>query len=188
MAFDPTNSLTAFFQEAISEAIRNQGVPASELTEFYLVRLLADYARTPVDDEPLALQMAQAQVASTEERARKLRDIGDRSLYVSGFFSDSLNRSLVDVDYYIRMGGSAYRQLARLPARVTSAFSPVYGELSEGFPRFVDVLAEVSESSALSSDRGVVQLYERYLKTGSEWIARRLRARGVLPRPAGDVQ
>jgi hypothetical protein len=27
----------------------------------------------------------------------------------------------------------------------------------------------------------VVQLYERWLKTGSEWIARRLRARGVLP-------
>lgn len=188
MEFRPHTSLSAFFHEALTAAIRNQGVEASEATEFYLVNLLAEFARSPIGDAPLALQLAEAQTASPEERAHKLREIGDRSLYVSGFFSDSLQRRLVDVDYYIKMGGTAYRLLARMPSR-TASFSGVYLELSGKFPRFVDVLAEVSELSSLSSDAGVVQLYERWLRTGSEWIARKLRARGMLPGGGGgEVQ
>ena len=178
-------SLSAYFHEAVTSAIKNQGVDTSEMTEFYLVNLLADYAKQPLDDEPLALSFAEAQMASPEQRAQRLREIGDRSLYVSGFFSDSLQRRLVDVDYYIRMGGSAYRQLARMPPRGRNALPEVFAELSGKFPRFVDVLAEVSELSALKSDTGVVQLYERWLRTGSEWIARRLRAKGVIPGSGG---
>ncbi len=58
-------------------------------------------------------------------------------------------------------------------------FGEVYLELSGKFPRFVDVLAEVSESSIVS-DRDVIQLYERWRKTGAEWIERKLRACGVI--------
>jgi len=125
-------------------------------------------------------------IAPPEERARTLRDVGDRSLYVSGFFAESLQRRLVDVDYYIRIGGTAYRQLASMPAR-SGPYGEVFLELAGKFPRFVDVLAEVSEGGAIATDAGVVQLYERWLRTGSEWIARKLRARGVLPNQ-GDLQ
>jgi hypothetical protein len=52
--------------------------------------------------------------------------------------------------------------------------------LSDKFPRFVEVLAEVSESSSLGNSSGVVQLYERWRRTGAEWIARKLRARGMI--------
>lgn len=187
MEFGTHPSLTAYFQEAVGEALRNQHVSASGLTEFYLVRLLADFATATIDDAPLALQMAEAQLASPEERARKLREIGDRSLYVLGFFADSLSRRLVDEDYYIRMGGTAYRQLARLPVRTASHFTAAFCELGEGFPRFVDVLAEVSEVSATASDTDVVRLYQRWQRTGSPWLLRRLRALGVVP-SGGDVQ
>lgn len=186
MDFGPHQSLSAFFHEAVTEAIRNQGVDASEMTEFYLVNLLSDYAKVPLDDDPLGPKLAEAAVAAPEERARKLREVGDRSLYVLGFFADSLERRLVDADYYIRIGGTAYRQLARMPARGAS-WSEVYLELSGKFPTFVDVLAEVSELSTLTSDTAVVQLYEKWRKTGSKWIARRLRAKGVLP-ASGESQ
>lgn len=180
-------SLTAYFQEAVGDALRNQGVSASGLTEFYLVRLLSDFATASIGDAPLALQMAEAQMASPEDRARKLREIGDRSLYVLGFFADSLSRRLVDEDYYIRMGGTAYRQLARLPARTTAHFTEAWSELGDGFPRFVDVLAEVSELSATARDTDVMRLYQRWQRTGSPWLARRLRALGVMP-GGSDVQ
>ena len=42
-----------------------------------------------------------------------LRSVGDQSLFITGFFADSLNRSLVDVDFYIHLGELAYRSLAR---------------------------------------------------------------------------
>ena len=50
MDFGPHPSLSAFFHEAVSSAIKNQGVDTSEMTEFYLVQLLSDYAKTPVED------------------------------------------------------------------------------------------------------------------------------------------
>ena len=34
--------------------------------------------------------------------------IGDVSLFTSGFFADSLRGKLVDVDYYVNIGGAAY--------------------------------------------------------------------------------
>lgn len=180
MDFAPHSSLTEFFHEAVTAAARNQGLRPSEHTEFYLVNLLAGFARTPVDHEPLALQMAEATFASSEERAQKLREVGDRSLYVSGFFSDSLNRRLVDVEYYIRMGGNAYGQLALMPVS-RAPRGDVFRELARDFSRFVDVLSEVSEWSALASDHGMLQLYERWRRTGADWMERRLRAMGMLP-------
>ena len=47
-----------------------------------------------------------------EQRAR-LRYLGDFSLFTSGFFSDSLSRRAVDVDYYVSMGEFAYGSLGR---------------------------------------------------------------------------
>jgi hypothetical protein len=176
-------SVAEYFHEVVTEAIRNQGVDTSETAEYYLVNLLAAFAKSPVDDEPLALKISAAVLASPDERMRQLKDVGDTSLYVSGFFADSLNRRLVDVDYYIEIGGRAYGELAR-QFRVyrNSEVGAVYVELHEKFPRFVDVLAEISEKSAMTSNQGVVQLYERWLRTGSERVAQRLRAQGVLPK------
>jgi hypothetical protein len=180
-------SLAEFFHDRVSEAIRNQRLDATTPTECYLVSLLADFTKAPPDDEPLALKLAAA-VNSPDERVRQLKDVGDTSLYVSGFFADSLQRKLVDVDYYIQMGGAAYSELARyFRGNPNSAvFGEVYDELGLKFPRFVDIFAEVAEET-MTGNLDLVRLYERWLRTGSEWMERRLRAQGVIP-PKGDLQ
>jgi hypothetical protein len=175
-------SITEFFQDRVSEAIRNQRVDTTPPTECYLVGLLADFTKAPPDDEPLALKLAAA-VNSPDERVRQLKEVGDKSLYVSGFFADSLQRKLVDVDYYIQVGGAAYSELARFfrgnPNSIV--FGEVYDELGHKFPRFVDVFAEVAEET-MTGNVDLLRLYERWLRTGSEWMERRLRAQGVIPR------
>jgi hypothetical protein len=181
-------TVAEYFYEVVTEAIRNQGVDTSQTAEYYLVNLLAAFTKAPVDDEPLALKVAAAVGASPDERVRQLKDVGDTSLYISGFFSDSLQRRLVDVDYYIQIGGHAYAELARhFKVFRHSEVGEVYVELHEKFPRFVDVLAEISEKSAMTSNQGVVQLYERWLRTGSERVAQRLRAQGVIPNKKTEV-
>jgi hypothetical protein len=174
-------SIAEFFHDHVAKAIRNQHVDATTPTEAYLVGLLAEFTKAPPSDEPLALKLAHA-VSSPDERVRQLKDVGDTSLYVSGFFSDSLQRKLVDVDYYIQMGGAAYFTLARILRG--NVFSEVYGELSTKFDRFVDVFAEVAEETMSGN---VLALYERWQRTGAEWMARKLRAQGVLPKK-GDLQ
>jgi hypothetical protein len=178
-------SVAEYFYEVVTDAIRNQGVDTSETAEYYLVNLLAAYTKTSQvrDDEPLALKAMASVFASPDERVRHLKDVGDTSLYISGFFADSLQRRLVDVDYYIQIGGRAYGDLAR-HFQVTRGAEAgrVYVELHDKFPRFVEVLAEISERSSMTTPQGVVQLYERWLRTGSERVAQRLRAQGVLPK------
>ena len=70
-----------------------------------------------------------------------LKQIGDASLFVSGFFSDSFRRKLVDVDYYATIGGQAYAALSR---HENEAFSSAFAELARKFAAFVDVLTEVA--------------------------------------------
>jgi hypothetical protein len=180
---------TEYFKELVESALCHQRVHADELTAYYLVNLLCGFvhldrtvgAGQPFDAEPLALRLGRALEAGGVEQRRGLRRVGDAALFISGFFSDSLRRKVVDVDYYIALGGYAYGQLSRLS---DTTFAPVFGELADKFVAFVDILAEVSERSAMTSNLDVLRLYEKWLRTGSRREGARLVARGIVPNVA----
>jgi hypothetical protein len=172
-----------FFKELVDGALAHQRLDANELTAYYVVQLLASRVERPArgDEElgaPLALRLAQALESGGIRQRASLKQIGDLSLFISGFFSDSLNRKLVDVDYYISIGGCAYGALSRVE---TDTFSPVFAELAHKFVEFVDVLSEVSERTSCASNTEVLRLYEKWLKTGSRRSSQLLIERGVVP-------
>ena len=180
-------SAVEYFKELVEQAIARQRLEATELASFYVVQLLAGYLRRPVadgvrsvvgDDAPLALRLAQVLDAGGLRQRTGLREIGDASLFVSGFFSDSLHRKIVDVDYYVSIGGYAYNALSRVES---DTFSPVFAELADKFVGFVDVLSEVSERTSCASNVDLLRLYERWLKTGSHRSGQLLAERGVVP-------
>ena len=57
-----------------------------------------------------------------------LKQLGDSSLYISGF-GDSLKRKVIDIDYYIGIGGSAYATLASYSSE--DILSRVFNEIAE---------------------------------------------------------
>ncbi len=174
-----------WFREMVADALSHRRIRVLEVTEFYLVNLLAGFLEREklfveepdgtVTVEPLALILLKAFEGDRRNRAKSLRRLGDTALFVSGFFGDSLARSLVDVDYYIAMGERAYGALAETERGLDRLFE----ELSDRFGDFVDLFAEIAELSELRSNRGLVRLYERFLATRSERIAQALRDRGV---------
>ncbi len=176
-----------FFRELVTGALAHRKMEVQEGTEAYLVRLLDRflereqlYARDEEGGaglEPLALMLLRALEEGHRRRREGLRRLGDTSLFVAGFFGDSLARSPVDCGYYVAMGERAYRALAETPG--PAGASEVFGELAVRFETFVDVLAEIAEMQELRSNRGLVRLYERFLHTGSARVAEKLRARGV---------
>lgn len=178
---DLSHSLESFFHEHIDRACKAEGVTAGPETEHYLVVLLAGYAAHPIDSKPLALRMLQSVDLAPRQRRDELRNIGDTSLYVSGFWSESLARSVVDVDYYIGMGESAYSELARsTPPRSGDPFVEVFGDLAVNFPRFVRVLSAISETLAGDTNpQDILKLYDRWQRTGSSWAKTRLARLGV---------
>ena len=170
-------SVDEFFHEVVTDALTAVDVDASEPASWYLVGLLGEMTRTRLTDEPLGVKLVEAP-ASGAERVRTLKQVGDTSLYVAGFFAESLTRSLVDVDYYVGIGQSAYGQLAKQCGRGTS-LTVVYEELADKFPRFVDVIAEIRKRTDFATT-DINRLYEIWLRTRDEWIEKKLRAVGVL--------
>ncbi|MSP16763.1 MAG: hypothetical protein EXR73_09175 [Myxococcales bacterium] len=171
-------SVSGYFHEVLTEALTAQKVEAGEPTEFYLVNLLTEFTATPqLMDEPLSLRLAETTTASPAERRRGLKEIGDTSLYVSGFFADSLARRMVGVEYYMSIGERAYSQLAHVAG---GDHGEVYDELADKFTRFVDVLAEIRGRTNIAGSTNLLRLYEAWLETGSDWMERRLRAAGMI--------
>lgn len=182
-----------FFRDQVEQAMEHQKVSTSAFTEFYLVKLLVDCVQVEnlpasepgYDEAPLALLYVRALRASRHERARLLRTMGDNALFISGFFSDSLSRKLVDLDYYKLMGGTAYARLSE--QEEPHGFGPgIFSELAGRFVEFSDVLSEVSEASRLTTSLSVLRIYERWLQTGSRRAARMLAERGIAPVDPGS--
>jgi hypothetical protein len=170
-----------YFKKLVEGALARQGLVANDLTSFYVVHLLAGFIERRAgdeDDAPLGVRLARALDAGGVEQRASLKQIGDLSLFVSGFFADSLRGKLVDVDYYASIGGVAYQALSRYE---TDTFSPAFAELAEKFLAFVDVLSEVSERSSCASNMDLLRLYERWLRTGSRRSGQLLVERGVVP-------
>jgi hypothetical protein len=181
-------SVDEFFHEVVTDALSAVDLDASEPAGWYLVGLLGDFTRTRLSDEPLGMKLASAG-ASPEERVRTLKEVGDTSLYVAGFFAESLTRSLIDVDYYVGIGQTAYTQLARSlgPKR---SIGEVYEELAAKFPQFVDVLLQVRKRiniAELNASSDVGRLYDIWLRTRDEWVEKKLKQAGLLVDPGTRV-
>ena len=175
-----------YFKELVEDALSHQHLQADEMTAFYVVNLLAGFVRIDrgvaegigPDGEALGVRLLRSLEADDSRNRAALRRVGDLTLFISGFFSDSLNRKLVDIDYYVTLGGYAYGSLSR---REVDSFASVFAELAAKFVAFVDILAEVSEQSAIASNADLLRLYEKWLRTGSRRNGELLAERGIVP-------
>jgi hypothetical protein len=173
-------SAVEYFKDLVDRALTRQGVATQQLTSYYVVQLLASFLQQPenLDDGPLSVRLVQALESGGMRQRASLKQIGDLSLFIAGFFSESLNRKMVDVDYYATIGGRAYHALSRVE---TDTFSPVFAELGSKFVDFVDVLSEVSERTSCATNVDLLRLYEKWIKTGSRRSGQLLVERGVVP-------
>lgn len=188
-------NVNEYFNDAIHDAISHQRIYPKGETIVYIVNLLTYYTLSEnifeedsegVSSKPLALIYKDAiEATSNEERNLYLRKLGDIALFTSGFFAESFERSAVGINYFVSMGGGAYSTLADSVPRTFSdtAIREVFADLSDHFMSYVDVLTEVSESSELHDNRDVLDLYESWRSTGSDYAKQKLQENGILPFP-----
>ena len=178
-----------FFHKHVRNSIKNQHINITEISEHYLVHLLADFTLTQKafrltgnDNRPLALIYHQAQFETANNKIKIFKELGDFSLFITGFLPDSLNRKVTDVDYYISLGRSAYENLSTILEQThKSDFNLLFLELAEKFVAVTDILAEISSESFTQWNDGILRLYERWLKTRSKRDERLLFKKGIIP-------
>ena len=186
-------NLQEYFHTSINDVVSRQHVDIDPHAAHYVVNLLTIFSRS--DDfyeehaeqyglRPLALMLADA--ANTDridERNYLLRRIGDVALFIAGFFADGLAGKVVDVDYYVYMGGNAYGSLSdEMRGTVRGqAVAPVYRELALKFQVLVDVLNEIADGAKANTDVDLLRVYELWLKTRSRRAEALLRQNGVEP-------
>jgi hypothetical protein len=180
----------AVFAELVASALWETRVQPSPMAIAYLIELLDSRVRTAApaaddaaDEGTLAEDLLAARLHAGITRLRRLRNLGDRALFVAGFFGDSLSRSVVDIDYYGDVGRAAYANLAESLARQVTekTWTGLYLELAQRFDQFVDVLAEVGDRTRSGGSEDLLRLYERYMRTGSPRDRGRLLRRGQVP-------
>jgi hypothetical protein len=186
-------SVSDFFAEAVNDAMRSRGVQASDGARSYVVGLLSDLAKpgSPIErtlERPLTLLLDEAlHTANVGERFERLRTLGDGVLYSSGFFADHFEARGVDSSYVIGIGRTAYDTASSL---IVSGPEPldIFKELSQHFARFVEVIGEVANATiarGVATSKGLVKLYERWLKTRSDKLGEALASHGFVTAGAG---
>ncbi len=184
-------NLFDYFNDRVEHARTQHGVRISDDTSLYLSSLLVERARA---DRPAPPQTTLAELHAVAVKSppaiqvRAYRELGDRSLYLLGYFAESLSRRTVGPEYYADMGAAAYHRVDLLFKTLFSdPFGPVFRELAAMFRDCVRLLADVREASRDHGD-DLVDLYVQWMATGDDAIRRRLLDRGlVVPKtPTAD--
>lgn len=187
-----SENLGLYFRRQVKEALAGQGLAPSEDVEFYLVHILCRFAKTEnlyppngegkCEDRALALRLYDAAfVEPADKKFYHYKSLGDSALYHAGVFYDGFYNKVVDVDYYIKMGGLAYQTLANLRTRSLNHMADVFCDLSVGFGQFVEVLNLCCERNKVHNNHDLLKLLDRYQKTKSVKAKKILEDRGIAP-------
>ncbi len=191
-------SLEDFFRDEVLAVCKKQNLEIDSHVSLYVAQLLVRFSQSSSiieqhmpsgekSKEPvLALLWLEGLQKRPFEQLTQMQYLGDVALFTSGFFSDRIEKSMLDRDYYMAMGEQAYQQAGSLQRSLRSdlALRELFFRLAHSFPSMVSVLEEISIRSQASQQNGIVKLYQKWLSSSDQKISRVLQENGVIPRAA----
>jgi hypothetical protein len=183
-------SMREFFRESLTTSLQRARVSVSEHVQLYLVQLLTEFGRADAvfaggdEEKPVMVDMInRAQEADPQEAVRIYKHMGDRSLYLTGFFAGAVEKAVVGRGFYVSMGGQAYAQVSSLVRSSTATTAALFAEMSDRFEALVRVLESMSlqpVANGQASNDDVLEVYERFQRTGNEQAKEALQRRGII--------
>lgn len=102
-------------------------------------------------EKTLGVMLLESAQLKGVNKKNKLKDVGDTALLICGFFSESINRKIINLDYYREVGQSAYYQLNN----IVPTFYDVplfYKKLSSNFLQVTNVMGLVAQKTLAHND------------------------------------
>lgn len=115
-----TTNLKGFFFDGLMELNQKSLCPVPESIIYYSSDVLDKFALSEdffetsegkVREKILGLKLLEATHHTREEQKRIYKEVADMSLLVCGYFSQSINKKIVDNQYYANLGKMAYSHL-----------------------------------------------------------------------------
>lgn len=159
-----STNLKGFFFEGLSEINKKSLCPVPESVIYYSSDVLDKFALSQtffetndgkVREKILGMKLLEASHVSREEQKKIYKEVADMSLMVCGYFSESVNKKIVDVNYYSQLGKMAYSHLNN----VTPSFLDIpyfYGMVSTCFESLTTLMTIMASKDRTGSDNNLI--------------------------------
>lgn len=174
--------LKSYFFQNLSELNQRSLCPVHQAAIFYTSEVLGKYALSEsyfeTSDEGrtrekiLGTKLLAAASLEREEQRRVYQEVGDTALVMCGYFAESVNRKILDTNYYKQLGMSAYQGLNSVSPRHLDIPS-FYGVLASSFPLVTTLIGMIASRDRFGSDH--------HLLLKSDADDRQMLAAGILP-------
>jgi hypothetical protein len=156
-------SLQCYFFDQLAKLNQKSSSPLSNEDIFYSSLVMDKFGMAQqffeekegkTSEKILGIKLMESTHLPKKMKIRELKDIGDTALFVCGFFSDSLNNKIVDVNYYRDIGQAAYSKLNGLVPTFYDVDS-FYNEFSKKFTSvalLMELLSKEYSSNAKEDD------------------------------------
>jgi hypothetical protein len=166
-----------FFNE-FNLAQEKSGIFLCEELKVYLLKLLSDNLTldTCFDlNKPFSILFLEALNSDNNPNCfKQLKSLADHTLFLCGYFQESFNKKLVDIDFYTVLSKKAYIELYKISKE------KIYYKIQEAYQSILDILVEMSFHSMQNNTNNLIKLYERWLNTGSSALEKKLNEKGIL--------
>lgn len=186
-----TSNLKGFFFDGLSELNKKSLCPVPESIIYYSSDVLDKFALSEdffetsegkVREKILGMKLLEATQFGRDEQKKIYKEVGDMSLMVCGYFSESVNKKIVDTHYYAQLGKMAYSHLNN----VTPKFLDIphfYGMVATCFESLTTLMTLMA-----SQEKGFENnLIFKKLLNDDEVSEKELLTSGVLPPLARKV-
>lgn len=195
--------LKSYFVEQLNSVSKNQQTDMSPFAIQYLAQLLIKFslsqnyflqnkeknsAISNKDFPRLALLWLQSLEQSNFDKFFSLQKLGDTALFTSGFLGEHIEKTLVDRDYYMAMGKTAYTEAGSIQDKISNEEEQlnVFFELAANFKEFVSVFEEIAHHSWTKNNSDLLKLYKKWQHSPSSHFYRLLQEAGINPYSSGE--
>jgi hypothetical protein len=164
-------NLKGFFFDGLSELNKKSLCPVPEAVIYYSSDVLDKFALSEdffetsdegkVREKILGMKLLEATQSSRDEQKKIYKEVGDMSLMVCGYFSQSVNKKIVDTQYYAQLGKMAFSHLNN----VTPTFLDIpsfYGMVATCFESLTTLMTILATKDNLESDNHLI--FKKILK------------------------
>lgn len=177
-------SLQSFFLDSLTEQNKKSLRPVPAEALYYSSEVLNDFVNPSkffeLNDEGkvrqkiLGLKLLEAYQFTISEQKRMYKDVGESALILCGMFNESVNRKILDINYYHNIGKEAYGRLNSIEREAYNR-QEFYDLIAECFATLTTLINRVANIHSKQEERLMTSIINQEL-TDDELLAL-----GILP-------